>query len=218
VSEQAIIIILVLIIMGWFAIGMIYNLRRGDAMMKWMEKGLPKIGAKTSFRWLGSSVVELVINRAQRPMRSLIVLLVFMPRDVFWMTIWALIRGRRDVLIFRGQASQVPSIDLELAHPKTWTGRTAIQQARQRNWESRPYGDLLLLAPHGLLDLAEETVNRLGGSISKLSPNYIRFALRRQEPHFEFHLPFPDIRSTSAADYFGALQDLVGALGNRQPD
>jgi hypothetical protein len=215
---MGIVVILVVIFMGWFAIGMIYNLRRGDAIMKWMQGGLPKVGAKTSFDWLGSSVLRLVIDRAQRPMRSLTVLLVFMPRDVFWMTLWALIQGRRDVLIFRGQASQVPAIDLELAHPKTWTGRTAIQQARQRNWESRPYGDLLLLAPHGLLDLAEETVNRLGDSIKKLSPGYVRFALRRQDPHFELHLPLPDIRSVDAAEYFGALQALVGALGNRQAD
>jgi hypothetical protein len=47
------------------------------------------------------------------------VLLVLKPRDVFWMTIIALLQGRDDVLIFRAALSTAPLLDLELADPKT---------------------------------------------------------------------------------------------------
>ncbi len=53
--------------MGWFAFGIIYNLRRGDAVLKWMQDGLPQIGERTTFRWLGTSVAELVIAQAKKP-------------------------------------------------------------------------------------------------------------------------------------------------------
>jgi hypothetical protein len=84
VNPQYILVVAVIVLMGWFAIGLIYNLRRGDALLKWMQDGLPSIGQKTTFRWLGTSVAELVIAHAKKPFRRLETLLVFKPRDVFW--------------------------------------------------------------------------------------------------------------------------------------
>lgn len=97
VNAQTIVIVAVTIFMGWFAIGMIYNLRRGDRILKWMQDGLPLIGQRTTFRWLGTSVAEMGIAKARRPFQRMDVLLVLKPRDVFWMTIIALFQGRDDV-------------------------------------------------------------------------------------------------------------------------
>ena len=55
-NAQYILVIALVIIMGWFAFGVVYNLRRGDALLKWMQNGLPGIGQLTTFRWLGTSV------------------------------------------------------------------------------------------------------------------------------------------------------------------
>src|SRR5512134_631945 len=152
VSSQTIVIILGAILMGWFAIGMIYNLRRGDAVLKWMQDGLPSIGQKTTFRWLGTSVAEMVIAHAKKPFRRLDTLLVFKPRDIFWMTIAAYFQGRDDIVIFRAQLSTAPLVDLELIDPKTWSGRGVLKQMSERKWESKTYQNLELLAPKGLLD------------------------------------------------------------------
>src|SRR5687768_12887129 len=103
VNPQYILVAAVIVFMGWFAIGVVYNLRRGDALLKWMQSGLPSIGQKTTFRWLGTSVAELVIAHARKPFRRLETLLVLKPRDVFWMTILAYVQGREDIVIFRGQ-------------------------------------------------------------------------------------------------------------------
>jgi hypothetical protein len=202
--------------MGWFALGMIYNLRRGDALLKWMQGGLPLIGQRTTFRWLGSSVAEMGIAKAKRPFQRLDTLLVLKPRDVFWMTIIALFQGRDDVLIFRAYLSTPPLLDLELADPKTWSGRTALSQVDKRGWESTDYQGLRLMAPKGLLDLAAATLNQLALPMQSLSPRYVRFSLRKSAPNLEVHVPFPDPRTVDAKTYFQSLCDLGRAVGERK--
>ena len=201
--------------MGWFAFGVIYNLRRGDALLKWMQGGLPGIGQRTTFRWLGTSVAELVIAHAKKPFRRLETFLVLKPRDVFWMTIAAHFQGREDIVIFRAQLSTAPLVDLELVDPKTWSGRNTSQQVAQRKWESKDYDGLQLMAPQGLLDLATRTIDGLAAPMRNLSPHYARFSLRRDAPNLEVHVPFPAYRTSDATQYFEALRDLARAIGER---
>lgn len=211
-SSQTIVVLVVVLFMGWFAIGMIYNLRRGDALLKWMQDGLPDIGQKTTFHWLGTSVAELVIAHAKKPFRRLDTLLVFKPRDVFWMTIAAYFQGREDFVIFRAHLGTAPVTDLELIDPKTWTGRDVQKRIRQRKWESTTYQGLQLMAPAGLLDLAVKTLDRLAIPMKKFSSHYARFSLHRNAPNLELHVPFPDHRTVDARHYFEALRELARAV------
>lgn len=217
-NPQYILAVAVIVIMGWFAFGVVYNLRRGDALLKWMQSGLPGIGQKTTFRWLGTSVAELVIAKAKRPFRRLETLLVLKPRDVFWMTILAHFQGRGDILIFRAQLNTAPLVDLELVDPKTWSGRNALKQVSERQWEGKPYGDLQLLAPRGLLDLATQTINGLAAPMRTLSSRYARLSLRRDtsQRNFEVHVPFPQFRTEDASRYFEALRSLARAVSERE--
>ncbi|MGE5251279.1 MAG: hypothetical protein ACM3QS_13820 [Bacteroidota bacterium] len=214
-NSQYIVIILVVIFMGWFALGMIYNLRRGDALLKWMQAGLPLIGQRTTFRWLGTSVAEMGIAKAKRPFQRLDTLLVLKPRDVFWMTILAFFQRREDVLIFRAHLSTPPLLDLELADPNTWSGHAALTQVVRRGWEATDYRGLRLMAPKNLLGLAAATLDRLSAPMQSLAPRYVRFSLRKTAPNLEIHLPFPDPRATDAKTYFQSLSDLGRAVGER---
>lgn len=215
-NPQYILILAVIVVMGWFAIGVVYNLRRGDGLLKWMQAGLPDIGQKTTFRWLGTSVAELVIAHAKKPFRRLETLLVLRPRDIFWMTILAYFQGRSDIVIFRAQLTTAPATDLELADPQTWSGRNTIRQLAERKWESTTYQGLQLMAPKGLLDLATTTLDRLAVPMEKLSPHYVRFSLRRDIPNLEVHVPFPDYRVADAHKYFAALRELARAVSERE--
>lgn len=214
-NGQYILVIAVIIVMGWFAFGVIFNLRRGNQLLKWMQPGLTRIGQRTTFRWLGTSVAELGILQAKNPFRQLNTLVVMAPRDVFWMAALAVVQGRRDTLIFRAALSTPPPVELELADPKSWTGRTALQQASQRNWERRDYQGLQLMAPRGTLDLAAGALDRLAASLEKLSPRYVRVSLRRSTPNLELHLPFPNHAITDAVDYFEALREVARAVSTR---
>lgn len=215
---QYILIIAVIILMGWFAFGMIYNLRRGDALLKWMQYGLPKIGQRTTFRWLGTSVAELVIAQAKKPFRRLETLVVLKPRDIFWMTILAYFQGREDIVIFRAQLSTAPLVDLELVDPKTWSGRATLKQLAERKWESKAYQDMQLLAPKGLLDLAASVADKLSIPMQNFSSRYVRLSLRRDtaRPNLELHVPFPQDRAESANQYFESLRALARAVSERE--
>jgi hypothetical protein len=210
--KYVILILAVAIVMGWFAFGMIFNLRRGDKLLNWLRSGLPRIGEKTTFRWLGSSVAEMVINKAKKPFRNLVTMLVFAPRDVPWM--WAIERmnGRRDTLIFRADLTVPPRVDLELADPASWTGRMILRQLQERGWEARPYQSVQLMAPRGMLDYAASTLEQLALPSQALAPHFWRFAIRRQSPHLELHIPQPDPRQVEAERYFEALQKLAQAV------
>ncbi len=214
-NPQIILVIGVIIIMGWFAVGLLYNLRRGEQLLKWMQPGLTRIGARTTFRWLGSSVAQLGIQQAKNPFRTLDTLLVMAPRDIVWMAALAALQGRRDTLIFRAALSSPPNLDLELADPKSWTGRTALRQAAERKWEQQDYQGLQLMAPRGYMEMAVTTLERLNAPLGKLSPRCVRLSLRRSTPNLEVHLPFPSHRTLDAVDYFEALRELARAAGQR---
>ncbi len=201
--------------MGWFAIGMIYNLRRGDKVLKWMQDGLPLIGQRTTFRWLGTSVAEMGIAKARRPFHRMDVLLVLKPRDVFWMTIIALLQRRDDIVIYRAALGTPPLLDLELADPKTWSGREALGRVTRRGWEGTDYHGLRLMAPKGLLNLARDTLDQLASPMQALSPRYIRLSLRKTAPNLEIHLPFPNPQETDARNHFQSLNNLGRAVGER---
>ena len=217
-NPQYILAIAIVIIMGWFALGVVYNLRRGDTLLKWMQNGLPKIGQRTTFRWLGTSVAELVIAKAKKPFRRLETIVVLKPRDIFWMTIMAYFQGRDDIVIFRAQLSMAPLVDLELVDDKTWSGRNALKQVVERKWESKAYQDMQLLAPNGLLDLATTVLDKLSDPMQKFSPRYARLSLRRDasQTNLELHVPFPNSRAEDADQYFETLRALAHAISERE--
>jgi hypothetical protein len=206
--------IAVAIVMGWFAFGIIFNLRRGDRMLKWIQVGLPRIGERTTFRWLGTSVAELVIAQAKKPFRRLEVLIFLAPRDVPWLWLFAAARGRRDTLILRGQLNAPPRVDLEFADPTTYTGRLAIGQVAARGWQRQECDGLELWAPQGYPDLARSTVTNLTRQRAALAPTTIRFAFRRDSPHLELHIPLPDPETRNAEEFFEALRNLARAVND----
>ncbi len=205
-------IIAVAVIMGWFAVGIITNLRKGDRLVRWLRTGLPAVGEKTTYRWLGSSVLELVIHKAARPFRNLTTLLVFVPRDVPWMWVGARLSGRQDTIIFRAQLGSPPHLDFELADPHSWTGKTILRQLAGKGWETRPYNGQQLMSPSGQLDLAAGFLDQLMPYVGDLSDRTWRIGLRREAPQIELHMPLPEPRRVEAAQYFQALKNLAVAI------
>ena len=220
-NSQILVVIVVAIVMGWFAFGILFNLRRGNALLRWMQAGLPLIGERTTFRWLGSSVAELVIQKALNPIRRQEVVVVLSPRDVPWLWLIALLRGRRDTLILRAHLSSSPRPDLELADPHSWTGRQALKEAAERGWEKRDlttgrFQGMQLMAPRGTLNLAEKTVEDLSAHLDAISGSYSRLSLRRSTPNLVLHIPFPDRRHPDAAIFFREYVSLARQVSGQK--
>jgi len=136
-DPQYFLVIAVAVFMSWFAFGILYNLRRGNAMLKWMQGGLPSVGPRTTLRWLGSTVAELVIDPARSPFRRLETLLVLNPRDVPWMWLFAVLKAGETFSSSRAP-EQPARVDLELADPVSWTGGPRWTRLRRAAGRANP--------------------------------------------------------------------------------
>ena len=208
-EPKTILVVVVAVVMLWFAMGVIYNIRRGERLLRWAQGGLPLVGERTTFRWLGSSVAELVIAQGKGAIRRLELLVVLAPRDLVWNWAIAFLRGRKDILILRLDLAGPPRLAFDLADPQTWTGRMILQDARGREWQIQEYQGQELAAASGHHKLAASQLERLHEPLARLSPRFARISLRRETPHLELHLPFPDTPGSRADEFFTALQALA---------
>ncbi len=208
-SAQPWLILAVVVVMGWFAAGVIGNIRRGNAVLKWMQAGLPRLGARTSLRWLGSSVVELTIARAHAPFRQVQILLVFAPRDVPWLWAWARLRRRRDTFILRGQLQDAPRLEYDITAPDSSTGRRAVTEAQSRRWQEEDLPGLRFLAPRPSFPVSRRGADAVLEAARQVHGEIWRLAVRRQQPHLELHVPLPEPRRHAAEDFFEALRRLA---------
>src|SRR5688500_10585716 len=115
-------LLLLIGVMLLFALGTRRNIRRGNALLTWLQDGLPLLGRKTTFRWLGSTAAVLKIARAEEPFREAEVVVVLEPRDVGLLWAWGRRRGRRDFVILRGWLRRPPIFELEAGDLTGWTG------------------------------------------------------------------------------------------------
>jgi hypothetical protein len=212
---QAIVFVLVAVVMGWFAFGVIFNIRRGNAVLKWMQSGLPRIGEKTTLRWLGSSAVELGIAKAKPPFRKIELLLVMEPRDVPWFWLLARARGRRDMLIIRGQLNNAPQFEFDLLTPNSWSERETIGRREGRQWEVETLSATHFRAPAATRSLSRQLAPALLESAHNVAPIIWRLSSRREHPQIELHIPLPDPKQNDALEFFRAVRGLAEQMGKR---
>lgn len=198
------------VVVAWFAAGTLHNVRKGSAVMRWMQAGLPLLGARTTVRWLGTTAVEMVIREAKAPFEQ-VALIVFMePRDLPWM--WALSRrgGRRDTLIIRARLRRPPRVDLEALERGSWSGDEALRRMPVGEWSVRepssPGGLPVWVKAPAAADRAEDLVALARGAGMTVR----RLSVRRTEPHLQLHVALP-----SAAVPAAAFFEAVRALGER---
>jgi hypothetical protein len=207
-ANLAFFILVVLLVVGWFALGTQFNVRKGHSALRWLQEGLPLLGEKTSLRWLGSSVVELKINQAKAPFRQAEVLLVLEPRDV--PPLWALarLRGRCDLFIFRGTLRSQPGAELEVLDPSSWSARGMERLCQEHHWTRLPMpAPLVAYAPGQAVDAA-----RVLQAAELPGCPLVRLSLRRTEPEFEVHWRLNHLRKHPSPTVFATLRRITGCL------
>ena len=201
--------VIVALVMGWFAAGVIWNIRRGNAVLRWMQGGLPRLGERTTLRWMGSSVVELGIARAKPPFRRVELLLVMAPRDVPWLWLLSFRRGRRDTLIVRGQLTTAPHLEYDVIAPGSWSARSALARATEARWGNEGLDDYRFVAPRASLPVSRKDAPALLEAARNIHPTIWRLAVRREFPQLELHVPLPDPKSRDARQFFEAVCSLA---------
>ena len=199
--------VLVALVVGWFAVGSIWNVRKGNAALRWLRGGLKQVGERSTVRWLGTTAVEMKIAKARAPFEDAAVVLFLEPRDVPWIWGPSRLRGRRDTLILRARLRKPPALDVELLDLASWSGREVLPQLLSEAWSTREPAAPGELAAYfkvdGALPLGDALLSRArqgGMSVRRLS-------LRRREPHLQLHVDLP-VPSTSAAEFFDAVRAL----------
>ncbi len=205
--------VVAVIVLGWFAAGTIWNVRKGRDLMRWMQGGLPILGERTTVRWLGSSAVEMVIRQARRPFAQVTLVIFLEPRDVPWMWAPSRARGRRDTLIIRSRLERAPSLDVEVLDMASWSGRDVQPRIERERWSLREPRDNRDLTFFYKVDDALARGQRLLAIAREGGMSARRISVRREEPHLQLHVDLP-AGTSSAAEFFKSVRALAeGAIG-----
>jgi hypothetical protein len=189
------------VVVAWFAAGTVLNVRKGRALMRWMQGGLPVLGERTTVRWLGSTAVEMTIREGKNPFASVTVVVFLRPRDLPW----GGLLGRRDTLIVRGALRRVPEAELEALDAASWSGREALPRV-PREWTQRPPAAGLTL--HYSSAQALVRADALLAAARHAQLDAMRLSVRRTEPNFQLHVPLPAIQRP-AREFFEAVRALA---------
>jgi len=192
---------------GSFVWGIWWNVRKGNAFLRWLREGLPLIGERSTMHWIGTTVIELKMAKAKPPFRNTTTLVVLEPRDVFFLWAYSYWRGRRDLLIFRAQLHAAPALELEIFDPRVWTARDVEREVQSKGWMRLAIGSTqqLLAYQSGAADAgAPKALLALANSGGKL----VRLSVRRAVPNLEVHWRLPDTKKDSARDWFLKLRQL----------
>jgi hypothetical protein len=185
-------------------------------VLKWLQAGLPKLGERTTVRWLGSSAVDLNLTKVRAPFKSVQLLIVLEPRDVPWFWLFAHLRGRRDILIVRGQLQTAPQYEFDLIAPHTWSESERAGRADTRQWAVDDLETLNFHAPQQTRSLSRALAASLLPMAQHIQSTVWRFSTRHDNPHFELHVPLPNPKSMDAAQFFSALRTL-GEQASKRP-
>ena len=203
--QLAIFVAVVILIVGWFALGTHINIRKGHRYMEWVQGGLPLFGEKTTLRWLGSSVVHLTIEKAHAPFRRVEVLVVLEPRDVPPLWLLSRLRGRRDLLIVRTELRFVPKLQVEILHPEAWTTHAIAREVQQLQWQLVPADTL----PYRAYALTAVDTAELIAAAAAAELNLVRVGVRRSNNALEVQWLLPAQPPSEARVAFTAVQRIA---------
>lgn len=179
--------LVVVVFLGWFAVGTQLNVRRGTKVLRWLQEGLTLLGEKTTLRWLGSSAVELKVQEATGPLRWVQIFVVLEPRDVPFLWWFFRARGRRDLLILRGQLRAMPRFELEVWDSRAWSTRGLEHEAKAKGWvgmEPTPESGLTAYA-HGSANAAGDLLHDCARGSALCGLPLVRLAVHQEVPNLE---------------------------------
>ncbi len=204
-------VLAVIVFLGWFAVGTQLNVRKGNAVLRWLQDGLTLVGEKTTLRWLGSSAVELKVQSAAKPLRALEIFIVLEPRDIPFLWWLFRARGRRDLLILRAQLRAMPATELEALHTRAWSTRGIERSLKAKGWtriETSPNASLAAYAQG-----AGETASGLLAVLLKEAAipelALVRLAVRHSVPNLEVQWRLAGFEKISSRRVFEAVHSIA---------
>lgn len=203
-----------------FALGSVWNLKRGNDALRWLRGALPALGSRTTMQWLGTSIVKLTIAQAKDPFRDIEILVAMEPRDVPVLWAYGHLHGRRDTLIFRGNLRKPPAVEVEAINPGLWTGREGLAEVDLPAWSPVAVAadghaatqPAYVTVAHG--DSGPDQLRAWFARSTQLVPGLARLSVRRSATYqFQWHSTLPKLAAVSAADIVGLVRQIGQQAG-----
>jgi hypothetical protein len=211
---QSALLILLTVVLLWFAFGRQRNIRKGNDALKWLQGGLPLLGKRTTLKWLGSTAMQLNITDPRAPLSEAEVLVVLEPRDLGWLWAWSIRRGRRDFLIIRGRLQGPPSFELEAGDAAGWTREDRLKRLDWGAWSEADWGSEGIRVAHSA-DADPELIRPMWEELRLLAGSVWRLSVRRDNPHLEVHVPLPDVDKVEVKRVIQAFVELARNVATR---
>jgi hypothetical protein len=211
---QSALLILLTVVLLWFAFGRQRNIRKGNDALKWLQGGLPLLGKRTTLKWLGSTAMQLNITDPRAPLSEAEVLVVLEPRDLGWLWAWSIRRGRRDFLIIRGGLQGPPSFELEAGDAAGWTREDRLKRLDWGAWSEADWGSEGIRVAHSA-DADPELIRPMWEDLRSLAGSVWRLSVRRDNPHLEVHVPLPDVDKVEVKRVIQAFVELARNVATR---
>jgi hypothetical protein len=197
-----------------FALGTQRNIRKGNDLLRWLQSGLPLLGARTTLRWLGSTAAILQIREAKDPFREVEVLVVMKPRDVTFLWAWARAKGREDFIILRGRLRGAPRYEVEAGDVRGWTGQDRLRKLDQEAWQQGDWADPNVRVVHSG-DADPAAARRAWEELQSASGGVWRLSVRRDNPNLEVHVIPPDTAAVPAERLVEAFRSLARSAARK---
>jgi hypothetical protein len=203
-SDQQIIVGLVIVMALWYVIGTWYNRRRGIRTLTWLRDGLRSLGGQLEMSWIGSAAsgARAMVTKADAPFRQLDAVFLLESRELLPLWLANRLRGKRDELIIKASLRSHLKGELEIVQAGSRLER-GLRKEEQSPWQWEP-------GPHGLSIACRGTQ---GSALRAAAEPFLRayglylhrFSWRRDKPDLLLHARLAGLTDHVPADFFNEL-------------
>ncbi len=201
--------LLILLLIGWL-VGSWLNRRRSKEIALWLQAGLMQLGGQAHWRWVRgmTSGAQIAVEGAGRPFRRLELGYFLLTRELPLLWGIELLRGKRDLLMLRGDLREPPAFEAEVvpAHGDLHRRLTAQTDAAF-HWHDGPAG--LAIGVRG--DDAVATPQPYGPFLESYGPHIRRLSVRRRQPHIVLFMDLTDLNTMPATALLTSLRRAVAS-------
>jgi hypothetical protein len=208
-GQWAVIIVCAVLIFGYI-LGYYYNRSRAEQIYRWLKTGLATLGEVTLGDKLPGMATggRLEVNQPDLPLKRVEAVYLLAPRENLLFLIFHLLQGRGDELIVWVNYQSKPEQSIEVAR------RGDRQFAKRLIDKDKPSLSMQESIRKLQVAVEDKPGALLAGKAREFAGKYpsslIRLALRPEKPHLYLRINLRMMRSSTSADLFTALKELVG--------
>jgi hypothetical protein len=199
----------------WYFVGRQLNQRRGEELIRWIQKGLPMPAERASVRWIDRSgfqiqvakVGKVVKKGARSPFRRLELTVLLQPREILLLWGFNVLRGRADSLVFKGTLRTSPQGEVEVVKKGELLARRVLMGLNEEGWTRHEAVGGLVMAWRG--KRGPQQVNAISHLVEGLSPRLMRLSLSKKAPHMLVSLSLAGLDERSALSMLSSLWALA---------